>query len=158
MRENGSPRFFRRLSEGVFDLDDLRTRTRELATFIRAAAAAYDLELSRMVAVGYSNGANIAASLLLSGYPVLAGALLFRAMVPFEPAAADATRGSANVPVLLSSGDTDPIATPVQTTRLAALLIQIGARVEEHREAAGHQLTMGDVRHATDWLTRTFEV
>src|SRR5437773_502852 len=83
--EHGMPRFFRRLAEGVFDLEDLKLRTEELNAFLRDAAAAHHFDPARLIAVGYSNGANIAASLLLSSADALAGAVLFRAMVPFEP-------------------------------------------------------------------------
>src|SRR5215207_5564250 len=85
VRENGMPRFFRRLAEGVFDLDDLRRRTADLAAFIAAASAAYGFDPRRVIAVGYSNGANIAASLLLLYPAALAGAVLFHAMVPLVP-------------------------------------------------------------------------
>ncbi len=153
VREAGAPRFFRRLAEGVFDLDDLRFRTHELATFVRASITAYELDPARIVAVGFSNGANIAASLLLSGESVLRGAALFRAMVPFEPAQ---TADLGAVPVLLCAGDTDPIATPAETATLAELLNVAGADVELHHEPGGHQLTMGDVRAATVWMTRNF--
>lgn len=153
IREAGAPRFFRRLAEGVFDVEDLRLRTRELAAFVRAAVAAYELDPSRVVAVGYSNGANIAASMLLSGDSVLSGAALFRAMVPYEPLQPADLRA---VPVLLCAGDSDPVATPAETTRLGEILTAAHARVDVHHEPGGHQLTMGDVRAATAWITRNF--
>lgn len=153
VREAGAPRFFRRMAEGVFDLEDLHLRTRELATFVRSAAAAYSLDPARVVAVGFSNGANIAASLLLSGESVLGGAILIRAMVPFEPTQ-PVDLGA--VPVLLCAGNSDPIATPAETTRLAELLAAAHAHVDIHAEPGGHQLTMGDVRAAATWITRHF--
>ncbi|MGI8508823.1 MAG: alpha/beta hydrolase [Gemmatimonadaceae bacterium] len=153
VREAGAPRFFRRLAEGVFDMEDLTVRTAELAVFIRKSVAAYRLDAARVVAVGYSNGANIAASLLLSNESVLAGAVLFRAMVPFEPAGSSDLH---NVPVLLCAGNADPIATAAETVRLAGLLTEAHARVEIHREPGGHQLAMGDIRAASEWIERTF--
>ena len=99
--ENGMPRFFRRLAEGVFDIDDLRARTASLAEFLEAAATRYGFETSRVVAVGFSNGANIAASLLVLNPGLLGGAVLFRAMVPLVPEAVTVT---ARTPVLLSNG------------------------------------------------------
>lgn len=154
VREGGAPRFFRRLAEGVFDIEDLKRRTAELAVFVRDAGAAYQLDPARVVAVGYSNGANIAASLLLSGESVLAGAALFRAMVPYEPTEPP---DLGNIPVLLCAGDVDPIASPTETERLGELLGAANAQVEIHREPAGHQLVMGDIRTATDWIERLFQ-
>jgi len=157
VREGGAPRFFRRLAEGVFDLEDLARRTGELAGFVREAVAAYGLDGGRIVAVGYSNGANIAASLLLTDPTVLAGAVLFRAMVPFEPApgsaAADALSG---VPVLLCSGASDPIAPLAGAERLAALLKERDANVSLHVERGAHELAMGDILIAREWVSRNF--
>lgn len=150
--ERGQPRFFRRLAEGVFDLEDLRDRTTELAQFVREAAASYRLQGRPIVAVGFSNGANVAASLLLSGAGVLAGAILLRAMVPFEP---EEAANLAGVPVLLSAGRNDPIVAPALTERLAVLLSRAGAGVELVWQASGHSLTKGDLETATNWLSRT---
>src|SRR5690606_4726561 len=104
--ENGMPRFFRRLAEGVFDLEDLQNRTHELAGFIESAAAHYQLDAQKIMAVGYSNGANIAASTLLLRPKVLAGAILLRGMVPIEP---DSAPDLTTVPVFMASGRFDPI-------------------------------------------------
>ena len=145
--ENGMPRFFRRLAEGVVDLDDLKARTRALADFIGAARQAYGH--AAPVAVGFSNGANIAASLLLTRPGVLQGALLMRAMRPFEPQpipALDAT------PVLLLSGAADPMVPAASRDRLAAVLREAGATVSHHVVAAGHNLTQQDIAHAARWL------
>ncbi len=117
--ERGMPRFFRRLAEGVFDLDDLRQRTAELAAFIGEAGAHYKFDPSRVVAVGFSNGANIAGSLLLLAPGVLRGAVLFRAMVPIVPDPLPAIPGT---PVLISNGRVDPLVSVAETERLAALL------------------------------------
>src|SRR5881398_623599 len=83
--ENGMPRYFRRLAEGVFDLEDLKKRTHELADFVVSAVAHYKIDIENMIAVGYSNGANIAASLLLLRPEIFPAAVLFRAMVPLVP-------------------------------------------------------------------------
>ena len=147
--EHGAPRFFRRLAEGVFDLEDLRRRTHELADFIEAAVKQYGLEGRRLVAVGFSNGANIAASLLLLRPRLLQGAVLFRAMVPFEPEKVPFLGG---VPVLLSSGRFDPLAGPKTAERLAAILKKGGAEVTLVEQEAGHELTRADVDEATRWL------
>ncbi len=122
--EHGMPRFFRRLAEGVFDQEDLRIRTVELAEFIGAAATQYGVDPARVIAVGYSNGANIAASLMLSHRDALAGAILLRPMVPFEPAAVPDLRSKR---VLISAGREDTIVPRELTTRLGQLLEQ-GAR------------------------------
>ncbi len=147
--EHGMPRFFRRLAEGVFDQEDLRIRTHELADFVQAAAKAYDLDTGGIVAVGFSNGANIAASMLLLRPGVLAGAVLIRAMVPFEPPAPPRLSG---VPVLLLAGRADPIVPPAQTEALAQILSSGGASVLLEWQRAGHQLTPDDVRVASAWL------
>jgi len=149
--ERGMPRFFRRLAEGVFDLDDLRTRTAELAAFVRAAEQAYDLPAGRTVAVGYSNGANIAASLLLLAPGTLGGALLFRAMVPLEPEPLPALGGT---PVCLRAGRSDPVVPGAETARLAELLGRAGADVTLQWEEGGHGLARTDVVEGAAWLKR----
>jgi predicted esterase len=147
--EHGMPRFFRRVAEGVFDLDDLRKRTFELADFITAAAAHYGFDPQRVIAVGFSNGANIAASLLLLRPGVLAGAVLLRAMVPLVP---DPLPRIPQTPVLLSNGRHDPLVAPEETERLAALLEKAGANVTVAWQAAGHEATRADVIAAREWL------
>jgi phospholipase/carboxylesterase len=147
--ENGMPRFFRRLAEGVFDLEDLELRTRELGDFIAAAAAEYGFDASKLVALGYSNGANIAASLMLTRGDLLGGGILLRAMVPFEPASLPNLAGKR---VLLSAGESDPIIPPASTSRLADLLRTAGADVTLKWYPTGHGLTSPDVRDATSWL------
>jgi phospholipase/carboxylesterase len=150
--EHGMPRFFRRLAEGVFDQEDLARRTDDLARFIRRAREAYALGDTPLVAVGYSNGANIAASLLLRGVGVLAGAVLLRPMVPFEPASPAALEG---VPTLLLAGRLDPIAgeTPA---RLAELLREAGSDVELVWQPAAHGLIHADVDIAMRWMQARF--
>jgi predicted esterase len=147
--ERGMPRFFRRIAEGVFDVEDLDRRTRELAAFLSRAADHYRFARDRLVAVGFSNGANIAASLLLVEPAALAGAVLFRAMVPFLPSPLPALPGT---PVLLSNGRMDPLVTSAETERLAALLRQAGAEVTLAWQPAGHALTPADVVQAREWL------
>jgi len=147
--ENGMPRYFRRLAEGVFDLEDLRARTHELADFVEAAAGRYRLPADRLFAVGFSNGANIAASMLLLRPPVLAGAVLFRAMVPLVPETMPQLQGR---PVFLAAGRQDPIVSPDETERLRRLLVQAGAEVTLHWEPAGHGLTPADIAAARPWL------
>ena len=117
--ENGMPRFFRRLAEGVFDHEDLVNRTHELTEFVEQAVEEYDLDPNRLFAVGFSNGANIAASLLLLRPGLLAGAVLLRAMVPFEPETPPDLSGT---PVYLAAGQADQMVPPENTERLAQLL------------------------------------
>jgi len=145
--EHGMPRFFRRLAEGVFDEDDVRRRAAELGDFVTEARQRYDL--TPPIAVGFSNGANIAAALLLLQPRVLAGAVLLRAMVPLsQPPAADLT----GTPVLMLSGVTDPIVPAANATRLAAQLSDAGADVTHRTLPVGHQLSQADVTLARDWL------
>ena len=147
--EGGQPRFFRRFAEGRFDEADIRQRAADLAAFVPAAAAAYGFDVQKVFAVGYSNGANIAAALLLLHPGVLAGAALLRSMVPLEPAVLPAHGG---VPVLLGEGRADPIVPVANAERLAALLTAAGAVVTLHWEPAGHALTMADVQLVLGWM------
>ena len=150
VRERGMPRFFARLAEGVFDLEDLALRTQQLIRFVNGAVAKYELDPSRLIAVGFSNGANIAASVMLTGPAVFSHAILFRAMVPFEPEQPAKLGGT---PVLLSSGEWDPIATPEQARRLQSLLTAAGAKPTLNFFDAGHELTRGDVSAAASWIS-----
>lgn len=147
--ENGMPRFFRRLAEGVFDEDDLIHRTQELAGFIDEAAAQYGFAADRVTALGYSNGANIAASLLLLRPGVLYGAVLLRAMVPLVPPTPPNLRGTR---VFLASGVADPILPLENARRLRTMLSEAGAAVDFHEIPAGHQLTAGELDAAREWL------
>jgi phospholipase/carboxylesterase len=150
--ENGMPRFFRRLAEGVFDLDDLRLRTDQLADFVESAVQAYQLG-HRPVAVGLSNGANIAAAMLLLRPGVLGGALLFRPMVPLVP---DPLPDLAELPVQLNAGRADPLVPPKQSEALADLLSRAGASVSLEWIAGGHGLTRADLETGARWLSSVF--
>ena len=147
--ENGMPRFFRRLAEGVFDLEDLARRTDELARFIEEAGQLYGISARRMCAVGFSNGANIAASLLLRRPGLLRRAVLFRAMVPFEP---EAPAGLHAAHVLLRAGRNDAIAPVAGAERLEALLRTAGAQVTLAVDDGGHALVPAALRAAKDWM------
>ena len=145
--ETGMPRFFRRLAEGVFDEADLRQRANELADFVAEAREEYGL--AAPVAVGYSNGANIAAALLFLRPAALAGAALLRAMPPF----ADAPPVDlSEKPVLLLSGDTDPIVPAETGGDLARLLADRRAPVEHRTMPAGHELARADLEQVKAWL------
>jgi predicted esterase len=147
--EGGMPRFFRRLAEGVFDEADLIRRAADLAAFVPRAAAEYGFDPARVVALGFSNGANIAAAMLLLHPGVLSGAVLLRSMVPLEPAALPVLPGTT---VLLAEGAQDPIVPRANAERLAALLRDAGAAVTLHWEPAGHGLTQSDVSVAQAWM------
>jgi phospholipase/carboxylesterase len=147
--ENGMPRFFRRLAEGVFDLVDLQKRTNELSDFVAAAAQHYGFATDQLVAVGYSNGANIAAAMLLLRPEILSAAILFRAMVPLIP---DKLPDLASVRVWIGAGDQDPIVPASETKRLAELLRRAGADVTIRFAKAGHGLTNDDLEAAHHWL------
>ena len=146
--ENGMPRFFRRLAEGVFDQEDLRVRAHELGDFVAEARQAYGL--AAPIALGYSNGANIASAVMLLRPEVLAGAVLLRAMAPF--ATRPAGPGPDGKPVLILSGSRDPLIPSEGAARLAAMLEQAGARVQHRTVAAGHELSPVDVNIARQWL------
>lgn len=145
--EHGMPRFFRRLAEGVFDEADVRRRALELGEFVAEARKQYGI--AAPVAVGFSNGANIAAALLLLRPDVLSGAILLRAMVPLSDPPSARLDGK---PVLLLSGQADPIVPASNSARLAALLSQAGASVSHKILPAGHQLSQADVTLARNWI------
>ena len=147
--ENGMPRFFRRLAEGVFDLEDLRYRTNELADFVMAAGQHYGFASNQLIAVGYSNGANIAASVLLLRPEIMRRAILFRAMVPLNP---DTLPDLSSARVWIGAGDQDPIVPASETKRLTELLRRAGADVTIRFAKAGHGLTNDDLESARDWL------
>jgi predicted esterase len=147
--EDGMPRFFRRLAEGVFDLDDLRKRTHELADFVISAAQHYEIDNRYIVAVGYSNGANIAASMLLLRPEVLSAGILFRAMVPLI---LEQQPDLSSKSVFISAGSFDPIVPTSQTKQLAELLQAAGADVTIRFLQSGHQLMPDDVDLARQWL------
>lgn len=148
--ENGMPRFFRRLAEGVFDEADVRRRAGDLAAFVAGARAAYGL--AAPVAVGFSNGANIAAATLLLHPEVLAGAVLLRAMVPL---AQTPPADLAGRPVLLLSGAFDPIVPADNAERLAARLKEANAALTHTVQPAGHGLSQADATAAGAWLARS---
>ena len=147
--ENGMPRFFRRLAEGVFDLDDLKLRTNELADFVTAAVKHYNLAADQIVAVGYSNGANIGATMLLLRPETLRAAILFRAMVPLIP---DNLPDLSSVGVWIGAGDQDPIIPASEAQRLVELLRRAGADVTIRFANASHALTEADLKTARHWL------
>lgn len=147
--ENGMPRFFRRLAEGVFDEQDVIKRAYELADFIVEAGKAY--KLVKPIAVGFSNGANIAAAILLLRPETLSGAILLRAMVPLaEPPRAEL----AQTPVLIVSGASDPIVPASNANLLVTMLKNAHADVQHETLPTGHNLTQNDVTLATQWLNR----
>ena len=146
--ERGMPRFFRRLAEGVFDLDDVRRRAGELAEFVAAARSQYGLERPP-VAVGFSNGANIAAALLLLRPGALAGALLLRPMVPLVP---DPLPSLSGAPVQINAGLADPIVTPEQSAALGDLLRRAGAQVSLDWLEVGHNLSSTDLEIGARFL------
>jgi phospholipase/carboxylesterase len=145
--EQGMPRFFHRLAEGVFDEDDVRRRAHELGGFVAEARQRYGL--AAPIAVGFSNGANIAAALLLLKPDALAGAILLRAMVPLSDPPKAELGGK---PVLLLSGQADPIVPASNSAKLGSLLTEAGARVEHRVLPAGHQLSQADVTLARGWI------
>jgi phospholipase/carboxylesterase len=150
--EGAMPRFFRRVGEGDWDLQDFRQRTVELADFVTRACAAYGLD--KPIAIGFSNGANIAWSLMLHNPALLAGAILIRAMVPFDPRPLPDLTG---LPVLILAGSEDPLIPRDQPGLLAALLGEAGADATFEMLSAGHGLTAQDVILAQSWLATTVQ-
>ncbi|MDI4237715.1 alpha/beta hydrolase [Bradyrhizobium sp. Arg237L] len=147
--ENGMPRFFRRLAEGVFDEDDVRRRAVELADFVDATRRR--LGIGAPVAVGYSNGANIAAATMLLRPGTFSGAALLRAMVPLSDPPPAQLGG---MPVLIASGQMDPIVPSSNSAKLAEMLLDAGADVTYRTLPVGHQLSQADLVLTREWLER----
>ena len=137
------------MAEGVFDLDNMSEETEALAAFVSSASVGYTFDPGQLYAVGFSNGANMAASLLIRHPELLRGAFLMRAMVPFEPFAPPELNGKR---ILITSGESDPMVTREQAGRLAAILRQGGAEVEHLWVHAGHNLTRGELAEAKRWF------
>jgi phospholipase/carboxylesterase len=151
--ENGMPRFFKRLAEGVFDEEDLIFRTKELNEFIDESANKYHFDRSNVVAVGYSNGANIAGSLIFHYKNALKGAILHHPMVPRRGIEIpDLT----DLPVFIGAGKNDPICPPEETEDLEKLLANAGATVHVKWENMGHQLSRAEVEEAAEWFSNNF--
>lgn len=150
--ENGMPRFFRRLAEGVFDEEDLVFRTKELNEFLDEAADKYDFNRENMIAIGYSNGANIAASLLFHYQQALKGAILHHPMVPRKGIELPDLTGKT---VFIAAGTNDPICSPMESAELQSLFEKANAKVELHWENRGHQLIIDEVEAAAKWYKRS---
>lgn len=149
--ENGMPRFFRRLAEGVFDEEDLIFRTKELNEFLDEASQKYDFDRNNIIAIGYSNGANIAASLLFHYQNALKGAILHHPMVPRKGIDLPDLSGKS---VFIAAGTNDPICSPLESAELQSLLEHANAKVELHWENRGHQLTVEEVEEAAQWYRK----
>ncbi|WP_077622779.1 alpha/beta hydrolase [Sediminibacillus massiliensis] len=151
--ENGMPRFFRRLAEGVFDEEDLKFRTTELNEFLDKASEEHGFDRNNIVAVGYSNGANIAGSLLFHFAKVLNGAILHHPMVPIREVELP---DLSSVPVFITAGENDPICSPEESKELYDTLKGAGAKVDIHWERNGHQLSRTEVEAAKSWYEKNF--
>ncbi|MEH7480879.1 alpha/beta hydrolase [Neobacillus drentensis] len=149
--ENGMPRFFRRLAEGVFDEEDLIFRTKELNEFLDEASQKYGFDRNNILAIGYSNGANIAASLLFQYQNALKGAILHHPMVPRKGIELPDLSGKS---VFIAAGTNDPICSPLESAELQSLLEHANAKVELHWENRGHQLTYEEVEEAAQWYRK----
>ncbi len=151
--ENGLPRFFRRLSEGVFDLEDLRIRSHELADFIQKCSLHYKFDLENTIAIGFSNGANISVSMLFLRPEVLQGTILFRAMVPFIP---DPLPNLSSKKILLSAGLEDPIVSRNETENLFRLFQKTNAIITLKWQPSSHNLIQEDILVAKPWISYNF--
>lgn len=151
--ENGMPRFFKRLAEGVFDIEDLKFRTHQLADFIQNCSSHYKFDLNQTIAVGFSNGANIASSILLLRPDVIQGAILFRAMVPLIP---NSLPDLYNKKILLSAGLNDPIVPRTETENLYRLFQKTNSNVTLKWQNSSHNLIQNDLIIAKEWLSNNF--
>jgi phospholipase/carboxylesterase len=151
--EYGISHFFKRLAEGVFDFEDLKFRTNELAKFVNDASLNYSFELNNTITVGFSNGVNIGASLLLLYPQVLAGSVLLKQMVPLIP---NNLTDLSEKKILLLSGQYDPIISEKQAEDFFSLLKRTDAKVSLQWRANGHEITQNDIQIAKKWLTENF--
>ncbi|MCL7749388.1 alpha/beta hydrolase [Halalkalibacter alkaliphilus] len=151
--ENGMPRFFRRLAEGVFDEEDLVFRTKELTEFVNESAKTYKFDRHNVVAIGYSNGANIAASMMYHHKQALNGAILFHAMVPRRGVDIPELSGTS---VFIGAGKRDPLIPLEETKELARDLEKANAEVTEYWVDGGHQLVREEVEKAKEWFDLTY--
>lgn len=151
--ENGMPRFFKRLAAGVFDIEDLIFQTEELKKFVDEAAENYNFDRDNVVAIGYSNGANIAANLLFQYEHVLKGAILHHPMVPRRGVEIPSLPKS---PVFIGAGKNDQMCPVTESEDLHDLLAQAGAEVELYWHSYGHQLTQDEVQAAKSWYNKNF--
>ena len=147
--ENGMPRFFKRIREGVFDQEDLKFRSLELSNFVKEAAATYNFNIDSVIVVGYSNGANIATSILLLGYFRFAGAILFRPMTPLIPSKLPNLKG---VQVYIAAGKLDQSVPRIDTERLVAMIQSTNAEVTLKWEADGHAVSGEEIQDAKNWF------
>lgn len=152
VQENGMPRFFRRLAEGVFDIPDLMQRSKELKEFIEAAAAFYGFSAGNVTAVGFSNGANIAGALLLLYPGVLKSAVLLHPMVPLTP---DELPNLIGTRIFIGAGRQDPLVSTTETNRLSTLLTQVGAEVTLFWSNGGHSLSREEIQAAALWIQKS---
>ena len=148
--ENGAPRFFRRIAEGVFDPKEVRSRGEELARFIRTAVVTYGLDPSRVFALGYSNGANIASTVMLIEPGTIQGSILLRPMVVYEPPEKNDLSGSS---VFISAGRMDPIVPTESVEQLAEMFRSANADVSLRWQLTGHSLVPSEVREAAEWFS-----
>jgi predicted esterase len=153
--ENGMPRFFRRLAEGVFDIEDLKFRTHELADFIQKCSLHYKFDLNQTIAVGFSNGANIATSILLLHPEMLQGAILFRAMVPLVP---NTLPDLSTKKILLSAGVNDPIVSRTETEDLYRLFQKTNTNIVLKWQQSSHNLVQEDISIARKWISNNFSI
>ena len=147
--EKGMPRFFHRFSEGVFDTEDLIGRAHQLADFLKFASGIHGFDVSKIIPVGFSNGANIAAGMLLLRPEHTPAAVLFRPMVPLEP---EDLPDLSSTHIYIGTGNMDPIVSAENTQELSSLFRTAGAHVTLRVENAGHALASQDIEHAGEWL------
>jgi phospholipase/carboxylesterase len=151
--ENGMPRFFRRLAEGVFDIEDLKSRTYELGDFIQKCSLHYNFDLNQTIAVGFSNGANVATSMLLLRPDVFNSAILFRAMIPLIP---NPLPDLSDKKILLSAGLNDPIVSRTETENLYRLFQKSNANITLKWQSSSHNLIQNDLIIAKEWISNNF--
>jgi phospholipase/carboxylesterase len=147
--ENGMPRFFQRLSEGVFDEADIVQRANELASFLKEVSESYSFSLDEVIAIGYSNGANIATALHFLNPGLISKSIHFRPMTPLEP---DTPPNLTNTQVFLSFGAFDQLMPRGEEDRLSQMYVDYGASITKNVEPTGHQLAQNDLHAAAKWL------
>ncbi len=154
--ENGMPRFFKRKGMGIFDEEDLRFRTHEMVAFLKDLAEKESFDAQKIIALGYSNGANIAGATLVLYPEFLAGSILFRPMQPFKTISG--WKNEAHSPVFSSNGSLDPTIVPAETEKYTRLIREAGFDLSHHDFHTGHNLTREDLRLSVEWFSKYFGV
>ncbi len=149
VNEHGMNRFFKRIRPGVFDLEDLARRTNDINQFLDEVSKKYDFKKQDLIAIGYSNGANMIASLLMQCGPIIKGAVLMHPMVPRRDLD---KQDLSDISILVTAGKHDAICPVSETNDLVTLLTEMNANILVKWFSGGHEITQYEVETIKDWI------